>query len=66
MQTEKTIRAGSQWVKITRDSNARKFVFARGNAGALKAKEVQTYPFTFIPTWDDAIKHAQERMAAYQ
>lgn len=61
MQTEKTIRAGSQWVKITRDSNARKFVFARGNAG-----EEQTYPFTFIPAWDDAIKHAQERMAAYQ
>jgi len=63
-QTEKTVRAHSQWVKITRDGGARQFTFARGDDGALKAKEVQSFPFSAIPTWADATVHAAQRMAS--
>lgn len=65
-QTDRTIREDAQWVKITRDSKAQTFTFARGDAGALKAKEVQTYTFNNIRTWADAESHAKSRMAVYQ
>jgi hypothetical protein len=53
-------------VKITRDSQARSFTFARGDSGAAKAKEVQEYPFSVMPTWADAEEFAKRRMANYQ
>lgn len=66
MQTSKTLRSDRQWVKIVRDSDDRKFTFYRGNLGESRAHEEQSYPFEFVPTWAEAEKHAQERMAAYQ
>lgn len=62
----KIIRSGSQWVKITRDGKAHKFTFCRGNAGVCVAHEEQSMSFEFVPTWADAKKHAQDRIAAYQ
>lgn len=64
-RSTKTIRTDRQWVKITRDSNARQFTFYRGDKGVLKAKEVQSFSFTFIQTWADAKEHALLRMASY-
>jgi len=65
MLTEKAIRANDQWVKITRDSNAHKFTFARGYAEVLQAHEEQSFSFEFMPTWAYAVEHAQRRMAVY-
>jgi hypothetical protein len=64
--TSRTIREGSQWVKVTRDSAARTFTFARGNAGDVKACDVTAYPFKYIQTWADAEDHAKSKMVPYQ
>lgn len=66
MQTVKTIRAHGQWVKITRDGTARKFIFSRGTEGAFQAMESHSYPFEFMPTWQDAVEHAKGRMEAFK
>ena len=65
-QTNRTIREGSQWVKVTRDSKARTFTFARGDAGVMKANDIRTYPFAFVPTWADAEGLAKSNMATFQ
>lgn len=64
--TEKTIRAGNQRVKITRAAVPCAFTFARGRKGEAKALEVQSFPFSAIPTWADAIVHAARSMADYE
>jgi hypothetical protein len=65
-QTDRTMREGALWMKITRDSKARTFTFARGYAGDAKAVEIQSFPFKRIPTWAEAEAHAQGNLSAYQ
>ena len=63
--TERTIRDKGQWIKITRDSKARKFSFARGYEGQIKAVSVNTWPMSAIPTWKEAEEFAQQAIDTY-
>jgi hypothetical protein len=64
-RTERYIRNKGQWVKITRDSKARTFSFARGYDGNFQAVTVQTWPMSAIPTWVDAEYFAQRAIDTY-
>ncbi len=63
--TEKTIREFNQWVKITRDSQKRKFTFARGYEGSISAHEVEIISFAWVPTWKEALEGAKAKMQTY-
>jgi hypothetical protein len=65
MRTEKTIRAKGQWVKITRRVD-KSFVIARGHEGECQAHEVKEYPARLMPTWGDAVAHAEVQMETYR
>lgn len=64
-RSERYIRNKGPWVKITRDSKARTFTFARGYTGNFTAMEVQTARMTWIPTWRDAEEFAQRQIDTY-
>jgi hypothetical protein len=63
--TEKTIRSASQWVKITRDNQQRKFTFARGYAGKYQAHEIHSLSFKWVPNWTEALDRANQTLATY-
>jgi hypothetical protein len=48
-------------MKITRDKNS--FCFARGYAGQPKAKDIDTFPFTWVANWNEAIEKAKSTLA---
>jgi hypothetical protein len=53
------LRGHGQWLKITRDRNARQWTFARGYNNSLKAHDTARYSFVAYGwTWDDAIEMA--------
>jgi hypothetical protein len=63
--TDKTVRTGYQWTKITRDNQKRTFTFARGFDGEFQAFEIHTYKFKWIPNWGAAIDEAARMMHDY-
>lgn len=63
--TEKTVRAGDQWIKITRDNKDRTFTFARGYNGQFSANEIETLSFKWIANWSEAIERANRTIAIY-
>lgn len=63
--TERTIRTGSQWVKIIRNAGQKVFTFHRGYTGCFSATSETTYPMQFVRTWGDAEEKAKELMAQF-
>jgi hypothetical protein len=63
--TEKTVRNASEWIKITRDNQKRKFTFARGYAGKYQAHEIHSLSFKWVPNWTEALDRANRTLAAY-
>jgi len=63
--TEKTVRSNDQWVKITRDNQARKFTFARGYNHNYSATEIFSYSFKWCANWSDAVDFAQRSIKSY-
>ena len=55
------VRSQNNWMKITRDKNS--FCFARGYAGQPKAKDIDTFPFTWVANWNEAIEKAKSTLA---
>lgn len=55
------IRSQNNWMKITRHKNS--FCFARGYAGQPKAKDIDTFPFTWVANWNEAIEKAKSTLA---
>lgn len=55
------VRSQSNWMKITRNKNS--FCFARGYAGHPKAKDIDTFPFTWVANWNEAIEKAKSTLA---
>lgn len=65
MATDKTIRNGTQWIKIIRDNQNRTFTFARGYVGESQAHHIDTWGFELVKTWQEAIEKAEEKMQIY-
>ena len=65
MRNQKTIRKFNQWVKITRDQNKR-FTFALGWEGEVQAHDITSYSAEWMPTWKDAIAHAERKTEDYK
>jgi hypothetical protein len=65
-QTTDYVRAHKQWVKIIRDSKKRTFYFARGYESEIAAHHTALLPFSMIPTWADAIAHAERMIDDYK
>jgi hypothetical protein len=63
--TERYFRTETQWTKVTRDNQARKFIFARGHKGNFQAHEISELPFKWIPNWDSAKDRAESAMANF-
>lgn len=63
--TEKTFRTDTQWVKVTRDNQERKFTFARGYKNNFAANEVETLSFKWVANWTEAKERAERSMAAF-
>ena len=55
------VRSQNNWLKITRDKNS--FCFARGYAGQPKAKDIDTFSFTWVANWNEAIEKAKSTLA---
>ena len=64
MESEKTIRAKGQWVKITRRED-KSFVFARGYDKQHRPHDVEELTEEWIPTWEAAIVHAEVQIDSY-
>ena len=54
------VRSQNNWMKITRDKNS--FCFARGYAGQPKAKDIDTFPFTWVANWNEAIEKSKRNL----
>ena len=63
--TDRTIRASSQWIKITRDNKDRTFTFARGYEGHAQAHEIETLPFKWVANWTEAQEKANRTIATF-
>jgi hypothetical protein len=55
------VRSQNNWLKITRNKNS--FCFARGYAGQPKAKDIDTFRFTWVANWNEAIEKAKSTLA---
>ena len=64
MYTEKYIRNETQWIKVTRDSIKKTFIFARGYKGN-NAHDIQTYSFKWVPSWKEAMEKAEIRLSTF-
>lgn len=63
--TEKTIRANTRWVKITRDNKNRNFTFAVGRDGDFSAHHIDTLSFKWVANWDEAKARAESLTTCY-
>ena len=64
--TDRTIRAGSYWVKITRDNQKRDYTFAIGHVGQFKAFTRSSYSFTRMANWAEAEDWAKYMTTSYE
>lgn len=60
--TFKYVRNESEWIKITRDNDKRKFTFARGYKGKAVAFERDTLSFKWISNWTEALDRANRSL----
>jgi hypothetical protein len=65
MTTEKYIRTDAQWLKITRDSKAKTFTFARGYKNSFEAHDIEVISFKWISNWKEAFERAEIKLATY-
>lgn len=63
--TDRTIRAATKWVKITRDNKDRTFTFACGYESEFKAHEIETVPFAWVANWSEAADYANRMISTY-
>lgn len=55
------VRSENYWVKITRDNKS--FCFAKGRVGQLQTSDIETYSFTWVANWEEAIEKAKSTLA---
>ena len=55
------VRSENYWVKITRDNKS--FCFAKGRVGQLQTSDIETYSFTWVANWKEAIEKAKSTLA---
>ena len=55
------VRSENNWLKITRDNKS--FCFARGRVGNPKANDIETFSFTWVANWNEAIEKAKSTLA---
>lgn len=60
------VRSPRQWVKITRRADEKRWYFARGYTGEVKAHDLSYWPFKHLATWQDAIDHAKQQIKDYE